>query len=386
MPSVNPQMLSWARERAGLPVDAAARAIGLSGVSAPARLAEMERGERAPTHRQLAGMAGAYRRPLLTFYLSVPPAADGLIADFRRHVDRTSEAEANVQALLREVKARQALLRAAMEEAEEAEPITFVGSATLEMSARDLAMRIGVALAFDRTAYRAARDVNAAFTALRAAVEAAGVFVLLRGDLGHHTSRIAATAFRGMAIADPVAPFVVVNPNDARAAWSFTLLHEVCHLLLGESGVSGYESDRAVERLCDAAAAAFLLEPREIDRIVVRDDASVDDLTEAVEAFALPRHVSRTMVAYQLLRTGRIDRAAYDALTARYRTARSTKPVPTEDTGGPNYYTVMRHRVGPRLLDVTRRMVGESLLTSTKAAKVLGVKPTAVGRMLGAAR
>ena len=386
MPSVNPQMLSWARERAGLPVDAAARAIGMSGAAAPERLAEMERGERAPTHRQLAGMAGAYRRPLLTFYLSVPPVADGLVADFRRHVDRASETEANVQALVREVKARQALLRAALEETEEAEPLPFVGSAMPRMTAQDLAKRIATVIAFDRAAYRTARTADAAFTALRAAVEAAGVFVLLRGDLGHHTSRIAATAFRGMTIADPVAPFVVVNPNDARAARSFTLLHEVGHLLLGESGVSGYESDRAVERLCDAAAAAFLLEPGEIEQIAVEEYASVDDLAEAVEAFALPRHVSRTMVAYQLLRAGRIDGAAYDALTARYRTSRPAKPVSTEDAGGPNYYTVMRHRAGPRLLDVTRRMVGEGLLTSTKAAKVLGVKPTAVGRILSTAQ
>lgn len=386
MPSVNPQMLSWARERAGLPVEAAARAIGLSGASAPNRLAEMERGERVPTHRQLAGMAGTYRRPLLTFYLSAPPVTDELVADFRRHVERTSEAEANVQALVREVKTRQVLLRAALEEAEEAEPISFVGSARPELTAQALAEHIAAALAFDRAAYRAARDANAAFAALRMATEAAGVFVLLRGDLGHHTSRIAATAFRGMAIADAIAPFIVVNPNDARAAWSFTLLHEVCHLLLGESGVSGYESDRATERLCDAAAAAFLLEPGEIRRITIEDDASADDLAEAVEAFALPRKVSRTMVAYQLLQAGQIDSAAYNTLTARYRVSRSTKPVPTEDAGGPNYYTVMRHRTGPRLLDVTRRMMGEGLMTSTKAAKVLGVKPTAVGRMLGAAR
>ena len=44
---------------------------------------------------------------------------------------------------------------------------------------------------------------------------------------------------RGFALADEVAPFVVINHQDHRGAWSFTLLHELTHLWLGETGVSG---------------------------------------------------------------------------------------------------------------------------------------------------
>jgi len=33
-------------------------------------------------------------------------------------------------------------------------------------------------------------------------------------------------------------PFIVINDQDARAAWSFTALHEVAHLGLGTTGVS----------------------------------------------------------------------------------------------------------------------------------------------------
>lgn len=48
MPKVNPHILLWARESAGLTLEEAARGIGLTGESASARLAEMESGEREP--------------------------------------------------------------------------------------------------------------------------------------------------------------------------------------------------------------------------------------------------------------------------------------------------------------------------------------------------
>ena len=57
--------------------------------------------------------------------------------------------------------------------------------------------------------------------------------------MGNYPSAIDVDVFRGFAIADNIAPFVVINDNDSIPAWSFTLLHEVVHLLLGQTGISG---------------------------------------------------------------------------------------------------------------------------------------------------
>jgi len=72
MPEVNPDVLRWARETAGLTEEAAARRIGLSaawGLTPEQRLAALEVGEAQPTDAQLRKIADTYRRPLLTFYL-----------------------------------------------------------------------------------------------------------------------------------------------------------------------------------------------------------------------------------------------------------------------------------------------------------------------------
>ena len=83
---------------------------------------------------------------------------------------------------------------------------------------------------------------------LRAKVESAGVFVLLIGNLGSHHSALGLEAFRGFALADPIAPFIVINDQDAKAAWSFTLLHELAHLWVGATGVSGQFTEGQLER------------------------------------------------------------------------------------------------------------------------------------------
>lgn len=62
--NINPGLLVWARETAGLPRDAAAKKIGVK----PARLAEWEEGRLRPTVTQLRKAASVYKRPLAVFF------------------------------------------------------------------------------------------------------------------------------------------------------------------------------------------------------------------------------------------------------------------------------------------------------------------------------
>jgi Zn-dependent peptidase ImmA (M78 family) len=379
MPKINPEIMTWARESAGLSLADAARAIGLSGANAVKRLAEMEAGERDPSRRQVAEMAKKYRRPLLTFYLPNPPRPGRSTQDFRTLPERETGSEAVLHALVRDMKARQALIRSALEDAEEDEPLPFVGSVRPEQGAEKLADAIRRTLEFDLAEYRAAGTIDEAFRMLRDAVEQAGVLVILKGNLGHYSSNLSPSVFRGFAIADPVAPFIVINETDSRSAWSFTLLHELAHVFLGESGISGYESEQGLERLCNEAAARFLLQHGELDEIPVRG-VHVDDLVGEIGVFANSRKISRKMVAYNMLRAGIIPGAMYRRLAERFDADRLEQA--QQRTGGAvDYYVVRRHRVGRGLIRLVDRLVAGGALTATKAGRVLGIKPTAVGRM-----
>lgn len=380
MPKINPEILRWARESAGFTVDEAAKGIGLSGEHASERLEEMERGERDPTRRQLGEIAKRYRRSLLTFYLAAPPTPGHRTHDFRTLLERQAGGDAVLDAILRDVKARQALVLGAIEDVDGAEPLPFVGTARVDQGPDEIAQQIERVLGFSRIDYRNARNIEEAFKQLRDACERVGVYVILMGNLGSFHSALGAEVFRGFAMADPVAPFIVINENDTRSAWAFTLLHELAHVFLGESGISGYGGDEAVERVCDMAAARFLLAEGEL-RELGAAAGSLDMLVAAIGPFATARKVSRTMVAYNLWRADIINGGLYRDLAERFTAERIELAKRQAKGGGADYYVVRRHRVGQGLIRLVDRMVAEGVLTSTAAGKVLGVKPTAIGRM-----
>ncbi|HWX85000.1 MAG TPA: ImmA/IrrE family metallo-endopeptidase [Xanthobacteraceae bacterium] len=273
-----------------------------------------------------------------------------------------------------------------MEEADEAEHLVFVNSARMSGGVDRLVRSIGETLGVTLEQFRAEKSVTDAFSVLRAGAEKAGVFVLLMGNLGTHHTDIDVRIFRGFALADDVAPFVVINEKDSRAAWSFTLLHELAHIWLGQTGISGYDGEADVERFCDSVAARFLLAPTELEQIQI-STRDITELKERVSAFAVERNLSRKMVAYNLLRSNAITRSIYAGLNEAFDNDRiSQKKDQDVSEGGPNYYTVRAHRIGPGLIGVVRRMVAARALSTTKAAKVLGVKPTAVDRLIGARR
>ena len=383
MLQVSPRVLTWARETAGLTRTEAARKLQIrsaGGLQPVDRLAALEAGATQPTRPLLTRMAKSYRRPLLTFYLDKPPRPSAIGTDFRvlTPTNQSAKQDALVQALVRNVIARQGTVRSQLED-DDAEKVRFVGT---------LAMSNGPARAFEalRQVVEGASDANTPrrdFEDLRNAVEKAGVYVLLQGDLGSHHTALETSAFRGFALADQLAPFIVINSNDARAAWSFTLLHEVVHLLLGQTGISGADTDSDVERFCNDVASEYLLPSSAVEAFNVAT-LGPDRLTEAVGFLSAEWKVSRSLVAYRLHRSGKIDRTLYARLAETFRRQwHEARKRRGERDGGPNFYIVKRHRIGGALLRTVASGLGEGALSTTKAALALGVKPTQVGRVLG---
>ena len=92
------------------------------------RLTALERGKEKPTRPVLVRMAHHYRRPLLAFYLNAPPRRDERGLDFRTLPGaRSSETDALIDALVRNLQSRQNMVRAALRAEDEAEPLPFVG-------------------------------------------------------------------------------------------------------------------------------------------------------------------------------------------------------------------------------------------------------------------
>ena len=326
-----------------------------------------------------------------------PPARGDRGEDFRQTSGRVSRRDNSLlDALLRDIRARQEMVKSLLEDEEETRDLPFVGSAIVDQGPAAVAASIAATLEFDHETRESRRgDADALFRTLRGRAESAGVFVLLVGDLGSYHTALGAEVFRGFVISDRIAPFVVINDQDARAARSFTLIHELAHIWLDKSGVSGAPSpDRPqspqdrIERFCNDVAGEFLLPTTALRSQPVRpDDRDRQGAADFIQALAEDWSVSEPMVAYRLNRIGCVETTVYRELVADYaarwrRHRRHQREQQRDNGGGPNRHVVIRSKLGNALLDVVRRTLRDNTLTHTKAAKLLGVKAGSVEPLL----
>ena len=173
---------------------------------------------------------------------------------------------------------------------------------------------------------------------------------------GRTHSDIGEDVFRGFALADGLVPFVVINDNDAEAARPFTLIHELAHIWIGASGVSGplrEVPENVVERFCNDTASRLLLPPDAIPDFSSLQTADFDSVNAAVTRVAGIWNVSEPAVAYRFAQKGWIARALASSLFAMFadrwrREKEREKQNKKPDDTGPSFYTVRRHRLRGR--------------------------------------
>jgi Zn-dependent peptidase ImmA (M78 family) len=395
MPKINPDIILWARETAGLTLEEATKKLAIRearGVSAIDRLAALESGEDEPTRSVIAKMAKQYRRPLLTFYMTAPPRKGDRGQDFRTLPEDYSDTdEALLDALIRDVKARQSMVRAMLEDEEDTESLPFVGSLRMSQGISAVLSSIQETLQIDRAEFRAEASPSEAFTLLRNRVEEAGIFVLLIGNLGSYHTAIDIEIFRGFALADNIAPFVIINDQDAHSAWSFTLLHELVHIWLGQTGVSGWRAEISIEKFCNDVASEFLLSNSELEQLDVNDRTDLESAQRRIGEFATDRNLSSSMVTYKLYRMGNINFESWKLLSETFRrmwiAQRNKRRIKARDQESRvPYYPVRRHRIGKALLELVSAMMRAGAITTSKAGKVLGVKAKNVQTLIGTGR
>lgn len=391
MPKINPEILKWARESAGFSLDEAASNLSLNATqdkTAIERLLDLEEGRSDPSRSMLLKMSKKYHRPLLVFYLSEPPLRGNRGQDFRLlPTDQPAINEGLLDALIRDVIARQNLVRSSMIDEEEEMPLDFIDSRKIEDGVEGVLITLRDTLNLSLKEFRNAANPSVAFKILRDRVESSGVFILLLGNLGSYHTNLDVETFRGFALSDNLAPFIIINDQDSTSAWSFTLLHELAHLILGNTGISGGVPNLNIEKFCNDVASEFLLPSDEIFLLQKISELDFDNSISLINNFAEERNLSRSMIAYKLFRTGIINENTWNSFhmhfkTLWYQSKSDNRRIAREKPGGPDHYVVKRHRLGKAILEITARFMQNGTITTTKAGTVLGVKPKYVQRLL----
>ena len=241
-----------------------------------------------------------------------------------------------------------------------------------------------------RDMYYEQPDSLSAFRLLRSSCEESGIFVVLKGNSGGGHNKLSSNLFRAFVIADDIAPFMVINKEDYKSAMSFSVLHEIVHLLLDQTGISDsdLQSINPVEKFCNRVAGQWLLPEALIREEQINRRGDLSELKEVISRVAKKRNLSHTMVATRLNQERVITHAVFQQLNQFYakewERSQNRKKETQKDkkSGGPNFYSVRRSELGNGLLQFVKRMIQLENLTVSKAAIILAAKPGQVSKLL----
>lgn len=387
MPKPNPEILKWARENSGFSLEEAAKRLNLKSAkrSGASILSEYESGKTIPTSNKLSDIAKLYHRPLLTFYLSRPPEIQRKGEDYRTVPDSIPiEKNGDVDAIVRDIFVRQSIVREALIDSDDAEPRKYVGSLSRLPNIYDASAYIKKIFNISTSEFRQQSSAHDAMGYLRRQVENEGVFILLIGNLGSHHSSVSTNYFRGFAIADNIAPFIVINDNDSKMAWSFTLLHELVHILIGETGISNTSVAHHIEKYCNDVASCILLPAEDLATIRIDDSSDFEELSNVLQERSSFFKVSPSLIAYRLFRDDKITFSEWEKASNHFKELwiQSKQKKPEDKSSKGTFYVTKRHKTGGALLKVVRNSILEGVITETKAGKVLGVSPGNVAKMV----
>ncbi len=364
--ATSPEVLRWARERAGLSL------ADLRGTFPKLEAWEAETSQ--PTMKQLERFAKATRVPFGFLFLPEPPEMPLPFADFRRVENRRRQGVSpELMDTIHLMGRRQAWLREEQMEAGVA-PLKFVGSARLAddpaATGRDMRRVLGLQDGWTGLA----TNWTTAVGALRNAIEGLGIIAVINGVVGNNTQRkLDVKEFRGFALSDPYAPLIFVNGADAKSARMFTLAHELAHLWLGAvgEGLSGFQQLQPdgghVERFCDQAAAEFLVPAVEIQH-AWRGSA---DTGTAFEALARRFRVSPVVIGRRAMDLGLVEPEQFFTFYDNHMQREYQKK--QSETGGGDFYTNQNARVGQMLASHVIRAAKEGRIGFKEAYDLTGL-------------
>lgn len=251
--------MKWARESARMTEEIASSKVSVT----TAKLVEWETGTSQPTIRQAQKLAKAYKRPFALFFLPDIPNDFQPLRDFRKSGSKSLTTSSIF--IIREIQQKQAWISSVYAENHQ-EKLPFVGRFSINDNPQDVASDMLNVLNINPLQYNKENPIKNWIDA----AEAKGIFIS-RTSFIHSRLKLDSEELQGFAIADPHAPFVFVNSEDWNAPQLFTLVHELAHVWIAESGISNEvephlkQSDNLepVELFCNEIAANALM-PKEI--------------------------------------------------------------------------------------------------------------------------
>lgn len=332
---------------------------------APATFAKVMAGETGLTFNQLRKLASFFGRGTL-FFMEPGPVHEEKVhsPQFRTLSNQKPELSHSLKLLIERVERQRAVFVELREELDPTEVIRF--------SPPDLA-GLSISAAAEHVRNWLGLKHRNDFESYRQAIEAKGLLVFRSNGYNGKWQIAKESPILGFSLYDPDCPVIVVKKQDAETRQSFTLMHELGHLLIHRASSIDDEGDLHAadgdEREANAFAGhllvpdSFLLNIRDQDRPA--DAAGFDDWLEPQrKAWG----VSSEVILRRLMDTGRLSKDAYVA----YRLWSTQRVIPEKEGGSREYRNrEPRHIFGDGYVRTVLEAMNARRITLTKASSYL---------------
>jgi len=343
---ITAKVFKWARESAKMTEEIAASKVAVS----IDKFKDWETGEDYPTIRQAQTLAKAYRRPFALFFLPDVPTDFHPLQDFRK--TGSKDLSTSSIFIIREIQQKQAWISEVNENNNE-NRVPFIGKFTIKDNPVFVANDILATLNINPLNYKSNNPIIEWIDK----TESNGIFIS-RTSFIHSRLKLDSNEIQGFAIADDFAPFIFINSDDWNAPQLFTLVHELAHLWIAETGISNDVEPsikntvdyNPIELFCNEVAANALMPKEYIDNL----DSKA--FTNAKEVFknAKTIGVSSYALLVRALNLDIISLSAYKQLKhladieynefLKKEEAKKIKQKEKEKQGGPNYFLLQLNR------------------------------------------
>ncbi len=376
---ITPRLLRWARNRSGLSVPALAWRLHVE--PEVIRAWENDRSQEKPDFLQAQKLAQILHVPFGYLFLSNPPSEKPPIPDLRTVANRPYKSlTPDFIEVLNDALRKQEWYRE-FRKSEGEEKLAFIGrhakTANDDLIATDIADTLGIN---DKLRNKVA-NWEEFLTELIDRCESQNILVIRNSVVKKDNTRaLSVEEFRGFVITDDFAPLIFLNGEDSKAAQIFTLVHELAHLWLGESGISNsYLASKApsleIEQRCNRIAAQVLV-PREAFNIQWGFGGDSERIERKVGRVCKRFRVSGLVA---LRRAYDLEKIPWNEYVRLYRLYE--KRYAKKGRGG-SFYALIGSRSSKRLMGTLLSSVIEGKITYRDGAALLNVGPTVLRKII----
>jgi len=343
---ITPNVLKWARESARMTESIAAAKVSVT----IEKLQEWENGISQPTIKQAQTLAKAFKRPFALFFLPEVPRDFQPLQDFRKSGAKSLTTSSIF--IIREIQQKQAWISDLNSDNEEG-LLSFVGRFNINDSPQLVAEDILKTLDIYPTKYKTENPIREWIDA----AESNGIYIS-RTSFINSRLKLNSEEVQGFAISDPYAPFIFINSEDWNAPQLFTLVHEIAHIWIAETGISNEvepgikdkSKHHPVEIFCNEVAAHALMPKDFVLNLSVQSFDNIKEVYKVaksigVSSFALiVRALNLNLVSFpnyqNLKKQADFEYSEYLKKEAQKKAKQKEK----DSSGGPNYFLLQLNR------------------------------------------